>query len=710
MTFEGATTVSRRAVVLTLAAVAVAVIWTFAARPAAADVTLHVNTKSDDTSVGDHQCSLRKALDYARGTAEPDCAAGTATGTVTIDVPAGCYELTAGELPAATTDPVMIDGAGPGPTACNGTGTVIDAEGDSTALGVGSQATTLNGLTITGGHAANGGCSTGYGCNGGGIVDASGTLTLDDVTVAGNSAGNGVTGGNPPDGGNGGTGGGIYDLAAVVTIEDSTISDNTAGSGGMGATQLSHGGLGGSGGGIYNDNGGTFTILDSTIVGNSAGAGGPGQQGGPGPGDGGNGGGIASNTGNTSGISLTNVTIYGNEAGAGGPANTIPASSPGSPGTGGGIDGPAAMAYVTVAGNQAPQGAQGAAIASNFLSETASVIADNGAGSPTSCVLAGGTTGDLNDIAYPPSSGCPGLVANPDLGPLQLNGGTVETVALLAGSPAIDYAPASTECPATDARGVTRPQGPACDAGAYEWAPPVLSSPSAHATSATEGVVQATVEPNLQGTSLVVRYGPTTYSSTSPSISAGAGNTAVAVSVPITGLTPKTTYQAELVATNPDGTATVQDLSFTTPAAISAPAITNVHQSARSWYAGKAAARLSSAGHPTGTTFTFKLNEAANVTFAFSESMPGRKVSGRCVKPSRSNRHKPHCTRTMSIHTLSFPAAGAGLRHLSFDGVLSPHQTMGPGTYTVTIVATAAGRRSTPHKLKFTILKRRHTV
>jgi hypothetical protein len=62
--------------------------------------------------------------------------------------------------------------------------------------------------------------------------------------------------------------------------------------------------------------------------------------------------------------------------------------------------------------------------------------------------------------------------ANPLLGPLQDNGGPTPTAALLPGSPAMDRGgTAANGCPATDQRGVTRPQGPACDMGAYELAP-----------------------------------------------------------------------------------------------------------------------------------------------------------------------------------------------------------------------------------------------
>ena len=63
---------------------------------------------------------------------------------------------------------------------------------------------------------------------------------------------------------------------------------------------------------------------------------------------------------------------------------------------------------------------------------------------------------------------------NPLLGPLQFNGGPTETQALLEGSPAIE-AGENAGCPATDQRGVARPQPPGgrCDIGAFEFVPAV---------------------------------------------------------------------------------------------------------------------------------------------------------------------------------------------------------------------------------------------
>lgn len=57
---------------------------------------------------------------------------------------------------------------------------------------------------------------------------------------------------------------------------------------------------------------------------------------------------------------------------------------------------------------------------------------------------------------------------NPLLGSLALHGGPTQLYDLLPGSPAID---AAGQCPALDQRGAPRPQGAACDSGAYESTP-----------------------------------------------------------------------------------------------------------------------------------------------------------------------------------------------------------------------------------------------
>ncbi|HNC09572.1 MAG TPA: choice-of-anchor Q domain-containing protein, partial [Anaerolineales bacterium] len=89
--------------------------------------------------------------------------------------------------------------------------------------------------------------------------------------------------------------------------------------------------------------------------------------------------------------------------------------------------------------------------------------------SDNACGLVNGVNGNI-------------IGSDPNLGLLQNNGGSTQTHALLAGSPAID-AGTSTGCPATDQRGIHRPlngdsfSGIKCDIGSFETFPatPVFS-------------------------------------------------------------------------------------------------------------------------------------------------------------------------------------------------------------------------------------------
>lgn len=71
-----------------------------------------------------------------------------------------------------------------------------------------------------------------------------------------------------------------------------------------------------------------------------------------------------------------------------------------------------------------------------------------------------------SDLGGATHTGPTPLTADPLLDVLANNGGPTATMALFAGSPAIDAA--VSPCPPTDQRGQPRPQGAACDLGAFE--------------------------------------------------------------------------------------------------------------------------------------------------------------------------------------------------------------------------------------------------
>jgi hypothetical protein len=257
---------------------------------------------------------------------------------------------------------MTIEGPDANDVTVSGAGAVEDV-----SVGSGVTNARISGLVIEDGLAAAGG-------NGGGVYNA-GTLNLDDVTVSGDAAGEGVS-----YGGAGGSGGGIYNTG-TLEITDSTISDDDAGEGAPGeeglpdaASNGGPGGAGGSGGGILNA--GSLTVIGSTISGDDAGtggAGGPGvadpggvvvsSRGGPG-GGGGDGGGIY-DVGTS--LAVTFTTIFGSDAGAGGQ---------------GGEATPGATVHPQIEGAGGPGGSGGAIYSNNATTTTVSTstFSDDAAG------------------------------------------------------------------------------------------------------------------------------------------------------------------------------------------------------------------------------------------------------------------------------------------------------------------------------------------
>jgi hypothetical protein len=123
----------------------------------------------------------------------------------------------------------------------------------------------------------------------------------------------------------------------------------------------------------------------------------------------------------------------------------------------------------TFSGNSAPAGggihSHAGFYAEGVLNYSNTIIANSSAGGD--CVISDGFIGTNTNNLVEDNSCSPALHADPLLGPLQDNGGPTQTLALLPGSPAIDAA-LLANCPATDQRGVSRPQGAGCDIGAFE--------------------------------------------------------------------------------------------------------------------------------------------------------------------------------------------------------------------------------------------------
>jgi hypothetical protein len=299
--------------------------------------------------------------------------------------------------------------------------------------------------------------SAGYA--GGGIANG-GTLTVTNSTFSGNS----VTGSS-------GGGGGAIANDGTVTVTNSTFSDNSAIS---------------SGGGIANN--GTLTVTNSTFSGNSA----------SGVGYGGGGG-----IGNNGTVTVTSSTFSGNSAsglGGGAIANdgtvTVTNSSfsgNSTSGLGGGAvanDGTVTVTNSTFSGNSAA-GSGGGAIF-NFSRTVAVTVTNTIVANSTS---GGNCAGGVTDGGYNiddgttcgfTGTGCTATTGtsfcntNPVLDPtgLQNNGGPTETIALEAGSAAVNAGNESV-CAVPpvnnlDQRGYVRPGvgSTNCSIGAYEYNSP----------------------------------------------------------------------------------------------------------------------------------------------------------------------------------------------------------------------------------------------
>jgi CSLREA domain-containing protein len=372
--------------------------------PAAAQAnTFKVNTTEDTTVTGGCTTEPACSLRDAVGAAE-----ASADPESLVLVPAGVYSISSGPLVVGGNS-ITIRGEGARTT-------VIDAHQTSRVLELDAQKVAMEGLTVTGGLTEVGSGEETFPGDGGGIVVVeSEELTLSGINVFGNRAGqNGGGISAPPES--------SAVAATNLSIANSTIAGN----------QVNGGVAEALGGGIYAL--GSLTLTNSTVSGNSVeGAVGTSQGGGivVGP-DG-------VNLEPTK-VTLLNATIAGNSVGTGGIGGGLAVYNPAM-----GLEPSFTVRNTILAGNSVG----GAEADCGTVSLGTS---DHNLSGDASCMFT--DAGSKQN-------------ANPQLGALQNNGGQTDTMALLAGSPAID-AGTNAGCPPTDQRGVVRPQGSACDIGAFE--------------------------------------------------------------------------------------------------------------------------------------------------------------------------------------------------------------------------------------------------
>jgi hypothetical protein len=138
------------------------------------------------------------------------------------------------------------------------------------------------------------------------------------------------------------------------------------------------------------------------------------------------------------------------------------------------------------------------------------------------------------------------------------------------------------------------------------------------------------------------------------------------------------------------------------------PTISMLSESARTWRETNQLPQIGAASKPkraVGTIISFTLNEPATVNLSFTQKTIGRKVNGRCTADSRSNRHKPRCSRPTVAGELRFSGLAA-TNQVHFAGRISPTRKLKPGHYTLVITATNNNdQRSAPQSIDFTIVR-----
>jgi hypothetical protein len=151
------------------------------------------------------------------------------------------------------------------------------------------------------------------------------------------------------------------------------------------------------------------------------------------------------------------------------------------------------------------------------------------------------------------------------------------------------------------------------------------------------------------------------------------------------------------VTTTTTVTTTVTETTTSAPG--EPPAISSVGESSAAW---RESGRPAKNKLPTGTTFSFKLNEPARVLLSFFEQLSGRGVKGSCAAPTRHNSRDPGCTRAVATGSLSL-AERAGTDKVSFRGRTSNGHVLKPGNYVVLIsAANNDGEHSNAGLLGFT--------
>jgi hypothetical protein len=305
---------------------------------------------------------------------------------------------------------------------------------------------------------------------------------------------------------------------------------------------------------------------------------------------------------------------------------------------------------------------------------------------------------------------------DPLLGDLQNNGGPTATQAPSWDSPVIDARDDAAGVPATDGRGVTRPQdftdipnlADGSDLGAVELDTP---GPEVQFTSGpAEGAEIQYRRPSFTWTiSLPVKSVTCEFdgvnlpcaAATSPPADLADGAHFFAVTV-IDFSRKRVTFFRRFTVTSPAQSTTGSATQpIRPPAPPTAPVLSSIRISPAAF--AVAGRRHRTRGAPTGTVIQFALSADAPVRFTFQREVVGRKRGRTCRAVTKRNRRAAHCMRLTSVKGSVVAQAGRQLNRVTFKGRVAGRLLV-PGRYRLTAIAGAPALTGAPRQAWFKIV------
>lgn len=121
-------------------------------------------------------------------------------------------------------------------------------------------------------------------------------------------------------------------------------------------------------------------------------------------------------------------------------------------------------------------------------------------------------------------------------------------------------------------------------------------------------------------------------------------------------------------------------------------AVTGLKVSPSKFRAAKSGASVSTSAirNRVQTRVSYTLSDAASVRFSVERSGEGRRVDGRCVKTTRTNRSRTRCTRYVRVSGSFTRNRGVGTDRFTFSGRMGG-RALKPGRYRL-LATPGAGR------------------